>query len=72
MNVIYAASADPVLRNDCRKARLTSTPPKAPMAPAMPMTAPARRRLRKIAGIILYVEPLPTPLKTKSAMNPTR
>jgi hypothetical protein len=33
----------PVVRNDCRNARLTSTPPKAPTAPAMPMSAPDMR-----------------------------
>ena len=80
------------VRNDCRKARFTSTPPKAPMAPASPISAPAcrcdcghrdRRRPRrcrspccdlawKIAGIILYAEPLPMPLKTNSSTNPTR
>src|SRR3982751_5665727 len=47
----------------------------------MPITAPDSRRAscsspgfftEKIRGIILYVEPLPMPLKMNSAMKPTR
>jgi hypothetical protein len=36
--------------NDCRKARFTSTPPNAPTAPAMPMSAPDIRSARRSAA----------------------
>ncbi|WP_072486468.1 hypothetical protein OH786_03210 [Streptomyces atratus] len=37
-----------------------------------PPAASARALARKIAGIILYVEPFPAPLRTKSATDPPR
>src|SRR6478735_5743781 len=91
MNAMYAESADLVAMNDCRNARFTSTPPKAPMAPAKPISAPACRcdfaidvagsaplmisvpdLDLKMAGIILYTEPLPRPLKANSMTKPMR
>ena len=36
--------------NDCRNARLTSTPPKAPTAPAIPISAPDIRRAFRSAS----------------------
>src|SRR2546421_9271899 len=91
MKDTVAPSQDMYVSNDCLNATLTSTPPNAPIAPAIPISAPASRRpsrsttaasappvtwsaalARKIAGIILYVDPLPTPENTNNEMNPTR
>ena len=63
------------------------SPPRAPTAPMSPIAAPDSLRPRaaassavmppasafawKIAGIILYVEPLPTPLSTNSTVKPS-
>ena len=40
----------PVVRNDWRKVRLTSTPPKAPVQPPMPMSAREWRRASRAAS----------------------
>ena len=47
---------------------VTPAPPKAPIAPARPITPDALAP--KTAGIIVYVDPLPTPDSANSAMNP--
>ena len=64
------------------------SPPSAPTAPISPIDAPDSRRpyaaaaspvmplasalAWKMPGIILYVEPLPSPVRTNRAMKPTR
>ena len=47
--------------------RRDSCPVAAGSAPA---AAARRARARKIAGIIVYADPLPRPDRTNSAMNP--